>query len=195
MTAALRGTPAGARRVDEDSLVAEVATSRVLDLEGTAHRMRDLWGSGPSVNVFIRQFGCLFCQQTVHDMLELVPEITLRGGQLVLVGCGTPEQAARFASSRDLPRDGVQLVCDPSRNVFDAASLERGWARVFLHPGSLRSYVEARQRGFVIKGVFGDVPQLGGVMVVAPPARLRFMHRALFAGDEPAQRDVVAALG
>jgi peroxiredoxin len=174
--------------------IAAIAAQRVLTRDGKPMRLRDIWGSTPVVHVFLRHFGCLFCHQMVADVLEASPRIAARGGHVVLVGCGTPEQAAKFARAKGIPREGVELFCDPGREAYDSAALERGWAKTFFDTGAHRAYAGARKEGHHITGVAGDIAQLGGVFVIAPPSRMLYEHRSRFAGDHPDADAIVEAL-
>lgn len=179
---------------DEITMLARLAASRVLAVDGYCLRVRDAWGNKPTVHVFLRQFGCLFCHQTVAEMIAITPDVVAAGGHVVMVGCGSVEHALRFARDKRLPRVGVSIYTDPSRTSYEVASLERGYERTFFNPDSLRAYARARADGHRITGVAGDIPQLGGVFVIEPPARLRYAHRSRFAGDHPSGEAVVAAL-
>lgn len=182
------------RQVSDDMLAAAVAATRVLGLDGSPTRLRDAWGGKTVVHVFVRQFGCLFCHEMVASLIDLAPRVVARGSHVVVVGSGSVEQAARFAAAKGLPREGVSLYTDPSRESFDRAGLARSWTGTFLEKDARRAYVRAREEGFRITGVAGDVPQLGGAMVVKPPARLAYLHRSRFAGDHPDLDALLAAV-
>ncbi|HEX4477001.1 MAG TPA: peroxiredoxin-like family protein [Polyangiaceae bacterium] len=176
-----------------DRLVAQIAAAPVMTLEGSTTRIRELWRENTTVTSFVRHFGCLFCHQMVHDLVATVPAILRRGGHVVIVGNGTIEQARYFFSMKQLPRAGVSVVTDPERESYRAAGFERGVVRTLVNPGSARAYANARRHGFRVKGIFGDLTQLGGLMVVKPPTSLVFFHKSRFAGDHPNMNDVLAA--
>ncbi|HEX4341502.1 MAG TPA: peroxiredoxin-like family protein [Polyangiaceae bacterium] len=179
---------------DEQRLINELAATSVMNIEGARIRIRDLWGTRRSVTTFVRHFGCLFCHQMVHELTANVPKILARGACVVIVGNGTVEQARYFFSMKKLPREGVSVVTDPERNSYRAAGLERGVVRAVASVGFARAYSGARAQGFRNKGIFGDFSQLGGVLVVEPPASLLFHQKSKFAGDHPNMNDVLAAL-
>jgi len=179
---------------DDEQIVARIAVARVTTLDGESVRLRELWRDSVAVTGFLRHFGCLFCHQMVDDLVAVVPEIVSRGSRAILIGNGSVEQARRFFQSKGLPREGVVLGTDPERETYRAAELERGYTRTFLNPGSLRAFPVARKRGHRITGLFGDLTQLGGVLVTRPPASLLYLHRSKFAGDHPQIADVLRAL-
>ena len=180
--------------LDQAQFVARLAVARVLTLDAEPTRLRDLWREGRTVTTFLRHFGCLFCHQMVHDVIDALPHIRDLGGRLVLVGNGSIAQAQRFYANKGLPREGVVIATDPERDSYRALELERGYARTFFNPGSQRAYKSARNEGHKITGLSGDLTQLGGVLVTQPPARVLYLHRSRFAGDHPEIALVLAAL-
>jgi peroxiredoxin len=180
--------------VAQDKLVAQLAASPVFTLDGNAARIRELWQGRPSVTSFVRHFGCLFCHQMVQALVDTVPDIVARGARVVIVGNGSIDQARHFFSLKGLPREGVAVVTDPERESYKAMGFERGLGRTFLHPGARRAFGGARAQGHRITGLFGDLTQLGGLLVVKPPAQLVYLHRSKFAGDHPKMDEVIRAI-
>jgi hypothetical protein len=103
------------------------------------------------------------------------------GARLVLVGMGTPRQAAWF-SRKYAP--GVTLLADDERRSYRAAGLHSGSVGDLLGPKSVVSGIRHAARSGVMQGrPTGNVAQLGGALVVAPGGELRFVHRSRHAGD------------
>lgn len=173
---------------------AALAAARCLNLDGTPVRLRDTFEGRVTVIALVRQFGCLFCHEIVAELIASAEDITRAGGQLVIVGSGSVNQAQRFAQHKGLPMPGVTLLTDPERATFDAAQAGRSWIATFLHPGAWSAYGRARSSGHQITGSFGDVPQLGAVFVLRPPATFLFEHRSRFAGDNPTLQSIVDAV-
>ncbi|HVU05704.1 MAG TPA: peroxiredoxin-like family protein [Polyangiaceae bacterium] len=176
-----------------DRLVAQIAAAPVVTLEGTTTRIRELWKSAPTVTSFVRHFGCLFCHQMVEDLVASVPAVLARGARVVIVGNGSLEQARRFFAEKRLPREGVHVVTDPDRGAYKAAGFERGLLKTF-NRDSVKAYGHAQKQGFRITGLFGDLTQLGGVLVVKPPASMVYFHKSRHAGDHPRMAEVIRAI-
>lgn len=181
-------------RLEQDHLVLHLAAVQVIGLDGSPVRIREFWRKATTVTSFVRHFGCLFCHQMVHDLVTSVPNIVARGAQVLIVGNGSTEQAKRFFTSKKLPREGVAVVTDPDRESYRTAGFDRGYARTFLHPGAAKAFGGAKAQGHRITGLFGDLTQLGGLLVVKPPASLAYFHKSRFAGDHPDMSEVIAAL-
>jgi AhpC/TSA antioxidant enzyme len=179
---------------DNERWAVRVAAANVLGLDGVPIRVRDIWRDGPTVTAFLRHYGCLFCLQFVHDVTVAAPEIIARGARLLLIGNGSVEQAKHFFQERGLPRVGCVVTTDPARESYAAAELQRGYTRTFLDKGARKAFMRAREQGHHITGLFGDLTQLGGLMVTRPPAQLVYFHRSQFAGDHPNLQEVIAAI-
>jgi peroxiredoxin len=179
---------------DAERQAIRMAAASVVGIDGKTVRIRDVWSQGPTVTAFLRHYGCIFCLQFVHDVLDVAPEILARGAGLLLIGNGTLDQAKRFFTERGLPRTGCVVTTDPGRESYEAAGLHRGFGRTFVEKGARRSYVKARAQGHQITGLFGDLTQLGGVMVTRPPAQLLYVHRSEHAGDHPRLDEVLGAI-
>lgn len=171
--------------LESDRVAARVAAAVVLGIDGSRLRVRELWRDAPTVTTFLRHYGCLFCHQMVAEVILATPELIARGARVVLIGNGSVEQAHRFFTAKGLPREGCTVVTDPERSSYQAAELERGFAKTFLNAGSQRAFLRARRDGHGISGWLGDLTQLGGTLVTRPPARLQYFHRSEFAGDHP----------
>jgi hypothetical protein len=193
---AVADDPSGATEAGDspDRVAMRVGVAKVRTLDGEQVQLRSLWREHRTVNVFVRQFGCLFCHQMVHDVIDWLPDIAAREATLVLVGNGTEDEARRFFTAKGLPRSHATVVTDPERNTYQAADFQSGFGRTFLQGEARRAYVAARREGHRITGWFGDLTQLGGIVVVRPPAHGLFVHRSRFAGDHAAREDVLAAL-
>ncbi len=124
-------------------------------------------------------------------MREIEPEIEKKGARIVLVGNGAPGFIPPFRE-----RTGFKgpVLTDPTRKAFEGAELVRT-VRNYLHPRSLVSTLRAAFKGYLPKDtVKGDSLQLGGVLVLRPPAEVAFHYASRFVGDHPANAAVLAAL-
>lgn len=123
-------------------------------------------------------------------MRGIVDRVRALGAELVVVGNGSPEQAARFQHDEKID---FPLFTDPQRRSYRAAGLRRSLASA-LRPGLLGNALRAYKKGFRQKGIQGDAFQLGGVFVITPRSEVVFSQVSREAGDHADPEEIVAAL-
>ncbi len=123
-------------------------------------------------------------------MRGYVPRIHQAGGELVVIGNGTGEQAGWFREDTGLE---VPLFTDPSLKTYEAVGARRGLLSS-LNPGTIRSALRARRSGFRQSRTQGSAFQQGGVFVITPDGEMPYRYVSSFAGDHPGPEDVVRAL-
>ena len=123
-------------------------------------------------------------------MRDIHPEIRRHGAELVVVGNGSPDQAAAFRAEAaiDFP-----LFVDPELKAYAAAGLRRGLGTV-LRPDVFRRAIHAWKAGFRQRGVAGDPWQQGGLFVIRPGDIVSFAHVSRAAGDHAQPKAVLRAL-
>ena len=123
-------------------------------------------------------------------MAGRLDEIRAAGARLMLVGNGSPGQAAKFA--KGFP--GVTVLTDPSLDTYRALGLRRGVGAT-LNPGSALSAVGAALRGNRQTSVEGDPWQQGGLLLLGPGGQVLYLQRNRGAGDRPDLDRALAVLG
>lgn len=161
------------------------------DLDGREVRLSSLWRARPLVLVFLRYFGCPFCQTQVVQLREEHDRISSAGADVGLVGHGDPRAAAAFATTKRLP---FPLLLDRDRGTYRAYGLVMGRATQVLNPRVALPWIKAefseetRQRG--LKG--GSFLQMPGTFVIdtggivrARGGTIRMAHRNRNFADAP----------
>jgi peroxiredoxin len=172
----------------------------LIDLERREVRLSSLWKERPAVVVFLRYFGCPFCQTQVVTLRNEHERIRGFGADVALVGHGDPDAAVEFASSKGLP---FPLLLDRDRGTYRAYGLIQGKAMQVLSPRVALPWLKAelnsetRQRG--LKG--GDFLQMPGTFVVdtsgvvrASGGTVRMAHRNRNFADAPSIDRLLEAL-
>jgi peroxiredoxin len=114
------------------------------------------------------------------------------GARLVVIGQGTPAQAAHFRDSHKLD---LPMYVDKGRESYKAAGTKVGTVSELLGPRVIAKGAMASRRDGVVQGrTVGHPAQLGGVMVVKPGNQIVYAHLADDAGDNPANEEVLKAL-
>ena len=95
--------------------VKDLLAATCLDPQGQVHRIGDICALQPTVLVFVRHFGCIFCRERISELKSVLPEIETLGAKAVVIGCGTALMAEDFVESFGVD---VPVYTDPSREVF-----------------------------------------------------------------------------
>lgn len=122
-------------------------------------------------------------------MRDHIPEVQDAGGEIVILGNGSPENARWFIEDFkvtmrvfvDPDLSSHKIVGARQQNLFDPRSMMRA--------GSLMV------RGFRQTKTMGPGLQLGGVFVITPTGQMPFRYLSKFAGDHPDPKDAIKALG
>jgi len=114
------------------------------------------------------------------------------GANLMLIGQGTPRQAAEFRR-----RQGIQLpvLADRDRVSYKAAGTRVGGVTDLFSPQTVAKGLLATARTKRTQTrTIGHPAQLGGTLVIAPDGRVAWSHLAQDASDNASPEDIVAAL-
>jgi hypothetical protein len=155
------------------------------------HELRGLWHGRRAVLVFVRHFGRVFCYEQVVQLHREAEAFSKRGAALVIIGNGSPRQAAAFAKSLHLT---IPIFVDPSRATYRALGMARGGLRETLRPATVRHLFRALRGGFRQGWIKGDPFQLGGVLVVLSDGRLAYEFASEDPGDHAPLPAIFAAL-
>jgi peroxiredoxin len=159
-------------------------------------QLSSFWKERPAVLVFLRYFGCPFCQMHVVKLREDQQLFRDAGAAVVLVGQGSPEEGAGFCQRKHLP---FPCLLDGDKSAYRAYGLRRRNLAVVVSPRIAVPFVranlnpETRQRG--LEG--GDFFQMPGTFVVDIAGIVRLAHRNRTIADSPpnhALLDVLAGL-
>ena len=128
-------------------------------------------------------------------MQRELPAVTKAGAQVVAIGQGTADEAARVCEQM-----GVAFPClgDPEKASYRAYGLRRaGWREIVLDP--IREGSEAMKKGYrvSIRGSLmphSDWFQLPGVAIVDRAGMVRYLHHARHSGDIPPPAAVILAI-
>lgn len=162
--------------------------------------LSSFWHGQSAVVVFLRYFGCPFCQEQVATLQEDRDRFEGTGANIVLIGHGGREHAMTFRGTRDLL---FPLLLDPNRAAYRAYGLEQGKLMQVFGPRVTLSFLknnlssETRQRG--LRG--GDLFQMPGTFVVdssgvirATEGVVRFAHRNRHVADNPSNEGILEVL-
>jgi peroxiredoxin len=93
------------------------------DSAGHAICLRDVWPAGPVLLMFWRHYGCSCGADRAQRLQSEYAAYKALGAQLFIIGQGGTAQAADYAARHELP---CPVLCDPTRNVYEAYDLLEG---------------------------------------------------------------------
>lgn len=123
-------------------------------------------------------------------MRDKVDAVERRGGRLVLIGNGSPEEGDVFRSEVS---GELELLVDPELNGYRAARLKRSLLTA-VSPRTALEFFKAWLAGYRPGKIAGDAAQLGGAFVIAPGDRLLYSFVSRTLDDEADFEDLLRAL-
>ena len=111
---------------------------------------------------------------------------------MVVIGQGTPVNAARFRERFDLDLD---LLVDTDRRAYKAAGAKVATLSELLSPRVVaRGLLRARASRVFQGALDGHPAQLGGLMLVTPGGQAPWIHLSRDASDYPRNAEVIEAV-
>jgi len=127
----------------------------------------------------------------VAQLRQKLPPFEQAGGRLVLVGMGTPEEAAAFTRNLEIP---VPMISDPERRLYRDFSLKTASIPELFLPSVAFKAITAMAQGHTVGLPVGDIRQLPGVFIIDTGGRIVFSHVGKDAADHPDAETLLAAL-
>ncbi len=169
----------------------------LMDPDGHDVRLSSMWSAQPAVVVFLRYFGCPFCQAQVVAIRRDQEMFREAGAHVVLIGHGNHEDALAFLQAKRVP---FPLLLDRDREAYRAYGLTQGKVMQVLSPKTalpwLRSELSSETRQHGLKG--GSFMQMPGTFVIDTGGVVRFRggliqfaHRNKHVADSPANDDIL----
>ena len=119
-------------------------------------------------------------------------ELAAAGARLVVVGQGTPMNAAHFRERFELD---LELLVDTDRVGYKAAGTKVATVSELLSPRVVaRGLRRSRDSGVFQGSIDGHPAQLGGLMLVMPGNDVPWVHLSDDASDYPPNEEVLAAV-
>lgn len=120
----------------------------------------------------------------------MLPAIHDLHAELVIVGNGTPQQAAWFVEEFHIDSP---VFTNPDRTVYQAVGAKHG-LRTTYHPRVFRNAWRTFRRGYRQTKRMGAPTQQGGVFIILPDGSMPYRYRSDIAGDHPNPNDILHAL-
>jgi hypothetical protein len=151
-----------------------------------SHRGATLWQLSmerPTLVVFLRHAGCVFCREALADLSRQRAAIEGAGVRLALVHMSEPLNATLRCERYAL--GDVHRYCDRQCCLYDAFGLPRVSLRQLLNPRVWgRAVVAGLLRGYGFGRTEGDSLRLSGVFLLYQ-GQIHAEHRAVTVADRP----------
>jgi peroxiredoxin len=118
-------------------------------------------------------------------------EFDAKGAGIVAIGMGNPAMAAHFRDERDVP---FPLIVDHEKQTYRALEMKRGNLWDMVGPHNWARYAKGLLAGHGVSPPKQDPAQMGGVVVVDPGGKIRYVHRGEIPADNPMVDEVLEAL-
>ncbi|MBO6000113.1 MAG: AhpC/TSA family protein [Lachnospiraceae bacterium] len=148
--------------------------------------------AGKTALVFLRYYGCPFCQLDMHDYAENFDEITANGGRFYVVLQSDPEKLSAALSGKSLP---YPVICDPGQELYRlldisaAASMEN-----MMGPKAPAKIERVKAGGYQHGDYEGEELQLPATFVVDPDLNVLYAHYAAEAADSATADELIRIL-
>jgi hypothetical protein len=159
----------------------------------TGRSLLDLVDESPVLLIFLRQFACAFCAQTLDRVSQLRPQIEAKGVRPVFVHLGSPERAKPYFDYYHLSE--IERISNPEATLYQLPAFRLSRTNPYLHFFSLTVW-RGWLRGALFKYGIGlikeDADQMPGVFFLKERKIVRaFRHRTI--ADEPDYLKLVGA--
>ncbi len=149
----------------------------------TGENLSDLSARGPTMVVFLRHIGCVFCQEAMRDIAKIRQGVEDAGNNIVLVHMEPDEMAEKFFEEHGL--SDCQHISDPDCTLYHRFGLARGRLSQLF---GLKTMIRGFSAGMSVHQfggrAFGDAFQMPGIFVIhRDQIRNEFIHRT--ASDRP----------
>jgi len=150
--------------------------------------MGSLWESRPILLAMMRHFGCIFCKEQVTQLSTHRARIRAAGGELIILGNGTPQQAAWFIEDYKVE---APVYTDPDLVSHGLLGAKRG---NIIDPRVVLRGASAVLHGFRQTKTMGPAALNGGIFVITPANEMPYRYISRFAGDHPDPEVALLAL-
>ena len=133
--------------------------------------------------VFLRHFGCIFCQEAMRDISKIRREIEDSGTEIILIHMEDNKMAKKYFEKYNLK--DIDHISDPECRLYLEFGLVKGsFSQLF----GLKTFVRGFSAGFSSKqfggASLGDAFQMPGVFVIVDgKVQAQYIHKSI--ADRP----------
>ncbi len=134
--------------------------------------------------VFLRYWGCPLCQYDIHLLAQAHADLTVNGGQLLVVLQSDPAGLAQqLGSANALP---FPIICDPEQKLYKAFCIAPAASMAKMADLKMVGrIIKATRLGFRHGAYEGDEQQLPAAFVIDGHRKILYAHYAASVSDMP----------
>lgn len=160
-------------------------------MDGTPRALSSLWADGPTLLVFLRHFGCIFCREQLKSLETHHAEIGRAGLQPVAVALGRPEHARRYCAQ--LSPSLSDCLSSTETDGYHLWGMKQGSVGQLMNPQTVIAGARAFSHGVMQGATTGDPLIIGGTFIVDRAGIIRYAYYSKFAGDHPSFDSILNA--
>lgn len=159
--------------------------------DGRPIRLGAIWADGPTALLFIRHFGCPYCQIALRELATEQAAFEADGGRVVAVAIGQPEHIERFGRP---VAPGATLYVGRGTQAHRRFGLRRALPWQLVNPATVTRGFALAAAGILPRVPTGDPFLLPGTFVVDRAGRVAYARYAADVSDNPDWGALRAAL-
>ena len=165
----------------------------LLDMAAQEASLSTYWRREPAVVVFLRYFGCPFCQAQVVQLRDERERFADLGAGIVLIGQGSPAEAVVFTERMKQP---FECLVDPDRSAYRAFGLVRGTPAQLYGPRVAGPFLRAQLSRETLQRPLhgGRFMQMPGTFVIDTDGVVAMAHRNRHVADNPTNQRILNVL-
>lgn len=152
--------------------------------------VRRIWEDQPTVLVWLRHFGCMFCREQAKELTERKAEFDALGVKGAFISTGLPAMVDDFVQTYSVK---WPVYVDPRRETYRYLGFKRGLLNTLFNPRTLLNGIRAMRSGARQGKPQGDPWQQGGALVVKKGGEVIYAFASASAGDHPSVNELLDA--
>ncbi len=137
------------------------------------------FGDRPVMLVFLRQFGCIFCRESLSEISRERKRIEALGTQIVFIHMSDKETAEKYFDEYNLPNP--VYVSDSEQQFYKVFGLVKGnFQQLFGLQTWVRGFKVGVEKGILPQKQIGDGLQMPGVFLLHEnKIKEHFVHQSI----------------
>jgi hypothetical protein len=172
-----------------DTIPAELLDRPVVGVGLSPGSLRDQISERPTLLVFLRHFGCIFCKEAVADLRAAAEGASGDYPDILFFTQGSPRESRAFL--RDWP---ARAVSDPELSFYEGFGIRQASFLEALGPKVFKARSRAVAKGFENGPRSGDIWRMPGCLLVESD-KIVWRFEPSHAADHPDFRTIPALAG